>query len=57
MKYYNVELTPLASVDLKQFLHKNKIKYEISACYNLIHFEIYASQNQANMINSFLRGL
>ena len=54
MKYYNIDLSPLASVDLKQFLHDNKIKFETSACYNSVHFEILATQNQKDMINSFL---
>lgn len=54
MKYYNIELSPLAAVDLKQFLHDNKIMFESSGADNLVHFEIYASKNQVNMINSFL---
>lgn len=54
MKYYNIELTPLSSVDLKQFLHDNKITFETSGCGDLVHFEIYATQDQKNMINSFL---
>ena len=54
MRYYNIELTPLSSVDLKQFLHDNKITFETSGCGDLVHFEIYATQDQKNMINSFL---
>lgn len=54
MKYYNIELSPLASVDLRYFLKENNITFETSACYGLIHFEILASQEQATMINSFL---
>ena len=54
MKWYNVELTPLSSVDLKQFLHDNKVTFETSGCAGLVHFEIYATQTQAKMINTFL---
>lgn len=54
MKYYNIELTPLSSVDLKQFLHAAGITFETSGAGDLVHFEIYATQDQKNMINSFL---
>ena len=54
MKWYNVELTPICSVDLKQFLHDNKITFETSGCGDLVHFEIQASQTQAKMINDFI---
>ena len=54
MKYYNIELTPMRSTILKQFLHDNRITFESSGAGNLVHFEIYASKNQATMINSFL---
>lgn len=54
MKYYNIELTPLAAMDLKIFLKRNKITFETSGAGDLIHFEIYASQNDVCMINLFL---
>jgi len=54
MKYYNVEVSAYDAVNLKEFLHSNKIYYEASAADKLIHFEILASQEQASMINSFL---
>ena len=54
MKWYNIELSPLASVDLRYFLKENNIVFETSACYGLIHFEICASKKQVSMINSFL---
>jgi hypothetical protein len=57
MKYYNVELTQAEAADLKQFLLAAGITFETSGCYDLVHFEIYASQKQAIMINSFLEGV
>lgn len=54
MKWYNVELTQTESDLLKVFLIRNRIKYESSGCYNLVHFEIYASKDQADMLNIFL---
>jgi len=54
MKYYNVEITMCEAISLREFLYKNKIHYEASAADRLIHFEILASPEQANMINSFL---
>ena len=54
MKYYNVELTPLCSGELKQFLHDAGITFETSGAGDLVHFEISASEKQAVMINSFL---
>lgn len=54
MKYYNIELTPLSSVNLKQFLHNAGITFESSGAGDLVHFEILATQNQKDMINSFI---
>ena len=57
MKYYNIELTQTEAAAFKQFLHNAGIIFETSGCYNLVHFEIYASQKQVSMINSFLEGV
>ena len=54
MKWYNIELTKVISGELKYFLLENNITFETSGCGSLTHFEIYASQTQAAMINSFL---
>lgn len=54
MKWYNIELKQNESNLLKDFLKEYGIKFESSGCYNLVHFEIFASQSQVNMINSFL---
>ena len=54
MKWYNVELTQAESILFKGFLNDNFIQYESSGCYNLVHFEVYASIFQLDVINSFL---
>lgn len=54
MKYYNIELATHEAAALKLFLHDAGIKFESSGCYNSVHFEILASQDQKDMINSFL---
>ena len=54
MKWYNIELTKVFGAELKYFLHERNITFETSGCGDMVHFEIYASKNDANMINSFL---
>lgn len=54
MKWYNIELTKVISGELKCFLHERNIVFETSGCGDLVHFEIYASKNQATMIDLFL---
>lgn len=39
---------------LKSFLNQAKIKYESSGCYNLIHFEIFANDFEAELVNCFI---
>ena len=53
-KYYNVELQPAKAEDLKVFLKNEGIYFEPSACYNLVHFEIKADENEAMKVNAFL---
>lgn len=54
MKWYNVELNQHESILLKGFLNDNFVQYESSGCGNMVHFEIYASKEQASAINAFL---
>lgn len=55
MKWYNFEtmFTSLAAA-LKRFLRENAIQFETSGAGQYIHFEIYASPEQANKINNKL---
>lgn len=52
--FYNVELNHEAADKLKVFLKDNNIYFEPSQCYNLVHFEIKADENEAQTINNFL---
>ncbi len=40
MKWYNVELNIDEARMFECFLKDNKIAYEASGCFNLIHFEV-----------------
>ena len=39
---------------LRQFLKDNNIYYELSSCFDGVHFEIKCNDAQAETINSFL---
>ena len=52
--FYNVELQPKQAELLKDYLRKENIYFEPSACYNLIHFEIKASEQEIEKVNQFL---
>lgn len=54
-KWFNFETKNKTVRDgLKQFLKENNIYYEVSACYDGVHFEIKCSDEQADTINRFL---
>lgn len=54
MKWYNVELNLKEAEQLHQELMERDIKHEMSAAYNLIHFEILLNSNQVNNINNLI---
>lgn len=54
MKWYNVELNTVEAENLHQELMEQNIKHEMSAVYNLIHFEILLNSNQVNDINNLI---
>lgn len=54
MKWYNVELNTVEAENLHQELMEQNIKHEMSAAYNLIHFEILATPKQADEINAWM---
>lgn len=56
-KWLNVELTHNESIVFKKFLDFNKIKYETSACYNLVHFEVYVNTWETEKCDDFLYNL
>lgn len=58
-KWYNFETSFLTFRDeMRAFLHENGIKYELSDASvpgrRIYHFEIYASEKEAEKINFFI---
>lgn len=54
MKWYNVELNIVEAEKLHQELMERNIKHEMSAAYNLIHFEILLNEAQVNSMNKLI---
>lgn len=54
MKWYNVELNLNEAEYFHQELMERNIKHEMSAAYNLIHFEILLNDNQVNNMNNLI---
>lgn len=54
MKWYNVELNFKEAEYFHQELMERDIKHEMSAAYNLIHFEILLNDNQVNNMNKLI---
>ena len=59
-KWYSVELNASTRrglkecEDFKEFLNETVDKFEPSGCFECIHFEILASQDEADAINKWL---
>lgn len=54
-KWYNIELDDIRAVLLKDFLCNHGIRFESSGCYNLVHFEIFiTNQFDLNSVECFL---
>ena len=60
MKWYNVEIpyntreTIKRADNFRTWLYNHNFKHEPSACGELVHFEIYASENDVQAINNAL---
>ena len=54
MKWHNVELNIVEAEKLHQELMEHNIKHEMSAAYNLIHFEILLNEAQVNSMNKLI---
>ena len=55
--FYNVELNHENAEKLKAYLKAEGIYFEPSSCYNLIHFEVKADEQELEKINKFLTEL
>lgn len=60
MKWYNVEIPYNTREDMKRadefkwWLYCNDFQFETSGCFNMIHFEIFASKNDLIILNDAL---
>lgn len=57
MKWYNVELNKTDADLFRVELKKSGVKYEASAAYNMIHFEVYCDAATAEKLENILQGL
>lgn len=53
-RWLNVELTVGQAVTFGYYLRKHDIKHEKSACYNLIHFEVYVNEEEQKECDNYL---
>ena len=54
-KWFNFETeNPSVKDDLRKYLKCNNIMYELSACFDGWHFEIFVDENRIEDINEFL---
>ena len=57
-KWYNYETeNPIIKDELRRYFHENKIKYELSACFDGWHFEILCDNMECEDANRFLNTL
>ena len=60
MKWYNVEIPAKTKEQMerlenfKWWLYCNHYQYETSGCFEMVHFEIFASENDLIIINNAL---
>lgn len=55
--WYNIELKRDLADALTKYLKERNYLFEPSEAYNLIHFEIFMTEDQANEIEEFLTNL
>lgn len=53
-EWRSVELSQTDASKFRSFLRKNGIKYEPSACGNMVHFEVLVHKREENICNDFL---
>lgn len=52
--WLNVDLGTETAERFKDFLRQNGIKYEPSACFTLVHFEVYVNNAEAEACDKWL---
>lgn len=56
-QWKNVELNRKNAEEFKSFLRRKEIEYEASEAFNLIHFECYVTDEEADECDAFLEEL
>ena len=54
---YNIEIDPVNTEYLKEYLQLNNISFEPSQCYNNIYFSITCTETEAEAINNYIEEL
>lgn len=53
-KWRSIELNKHDAVKFKEHLYKTNLKFETSGCFELVHFEVFATSEEADKLNSYL---
>lgn len=53
-KWRSIELNGRDAVKFKEHLYKTNLKFETSGCFELVHFEVLATSEEADELNSYL---
>ena len=56
-RWVNVNLSQESAVEFHKELRNKGIRYESSGCGHLVHFEVYASDEESTQLNDFLSNL
>lgn len=54
-KWYSVELNQKEAEKFKEYLENAIIKFEISGCFELIHFEIKLDSTEVYVVNKWMK--
>ncbi len=53
-RWRSTELNERDAVKFKEHLYKTGLKFETSGCFELVHFEVLATQKEADELNNYL---
>mgnify|MGYP006956014296 CR=1 FL=1 len=53
-KWRSIELNEHDAVKFKEHLYKTNLKFETSGCFELVHFEVLTTPEEARKLNDYL---
>lgn len=53
-KWWNIDLSESDSIKFRQYLLDNNYKFETSGCFELVHFEIFLTADEAAEVDKWL---